>query len=232
MSGAVVIGVGPGIGTSVARAFARDGLPIGLLARSDTTLEAARGAVAAAGVEIYLATADAGAADQLRAGLTGFVEAFGVPDVVVYNAAIIQPDGLGDISAERHLEAWSVNVVGALTAAAQVLPLMAARGDGTFVITGGMPEASPEYLSLSLGKAGVRALVEALDAQFAPAGVHIATVTVDGPVAHGTGLDPDDIAEVYRRLHAQPRSSWEREVLFSAGGTMTPGIQDDDYPSG
>ena len=176
MSGAVIIGVGPGIGTSVARAFARDGLAIGLLARSRTTLEEARRAVVSGtGVETFMATADAADPDQLRTGLTGFVDAFGVPEVLVYNAALIQPDAVGDISGERHLEAWSVNVVGAITAAAQVLPLMAARGSGTFLVTGGMPEASPEYLSLSLGKAGVRALVEALDAQFAPTGVHVAT---------------------------------------------------------
>ena len=91
-----------------------------------------------------------------------------------------------------------MNVVGAITSAAHDLPRMAARGHGTFVITGGMPEAVPDFLSLSLGKAGVRALVEALDAQYAPAGVHVATVTVDGPVAPGTDFDPDDIAEHYR----------------------------------
>jgi NAD(P)-dependent dehydrogenase (short-subunit alcohol dehydrogenase family) len=211
----VIIGVGPGIGRSVALAFARDGLSVGLLARSRATLEEARSAVSNVGVATYVAVADAADPDQLREGLTGFVDVFGVPDVVVYNAALVQPDALGDFSAQRLLEAWSVNVLGAITTAAHVLPLMAARGEGTFVITGGMPEASPQYLSLSLGKAGVRALVEALHTQFAPAGVHVATVTVDGPVARGTDFDPDDIAEHYRRLHGQPRSSWEREVLHA-----------------
>ena len=213
MSGAVVIGVGPGIGTSVARAFARDGLPVGLIARSRSTLAAAREALPDPGVPTYLAQADATEPEQVASALAGFESAFGVPDVVVYNAAIIQRDALGDLDVQRHLDAWSVNVLGAITAAAQVVPRMAARGNGTFVVTGGMPEASPDYLSLSLGKAGVRALVEALDAQFGPAGVHVASVTVDGPVAPGTDFDPDDIAEHYRRLHAQPRRRWEREVV-------------------
>jgi NAD(P)-dependent dehydrogenase (short-subunit alcohol dehydrogenase family) len=215
VSGAVVIGVGPGIGTSVARAFARDGFQIGLIARSGATLDAAQRALPDPGAPTYRATADASDPDQVRAALAGFEEAYGVPDVLVYNAAVIQSDALGGLDVQRHLDAWSVNVVGAITSAAQVLPKMAARGHGTFVITGGMPEAKPDYLSLSLGKAGVRALVEALDAQYAPSGVHVATVTVDGTVGPGTDFDPDDIAEHYRRLHAQPRASWDREVLHS-----------------
>ena len=65
---------------------------------------------------------------------------------------------------------------------------MAQEGRGTIVITGGMPETVPEYASLSLGKAAVRALVELLDQTYGPAGVHAATVTVYGAVAAGDAL--------------------------------------------
>lgn len=41
MPGAIVIGAGPGIGTSVARRLAREGLPVAVLARSQTTVDAA-----------------------------------------------------------------------------------------------------------------------------------------------------------------------------------------------
>ena len=50
--------------------------------------------------------------------------------------------------------------------------------------------------------------------------MHVATVTVAGAVAPGTAFDPDDIAEEYWRLHAQPAGSWEREVLYP--GRPTP----------
>src|SRR6476619_3148685 len=50
-----------------------------------------------------------------------------------------------------------VNVVGALTAAVHVAPRMIDNGGGTILITGGMPTPDPRYVSLSLGKAGVRA---------------------------------------------------------------------------
>jgi NAD(P)-dependent dehydrogenase (short-subunit alcohol dehydrogenase family) len=109
----------------------------------------------------------------------------------------------------------TVNVVGALTAAAHIAPATARRGRGTFIITGGMPEPKPQYVSLSLGKSGVRTLVTLLDQEYGPQGLHVASVTVDGPVAPGTAFDPDDIAEHYWRLHTQPLHEWQQEHVHS-----------------
>ncbi|MGW0483956.1 SDR family NAD(P)-dependent oxidoreductase [Nonomuraea sp. NPDC003214] len=217
VSSAVIIGAGPGIGQAVARRFAREGLSIALVARSGRTLRAVGEAVAAEGVPVL--RLEAGSTDEaaLRAALDEAVRAHGVPDVVVYNAAIIRADRPGELSVRGHMEAWAVNVVGALNAAARLAPAMAARGHGTFLVTGGMPEPKPQYVSLSLGKAGVRTLVTLLDQEYGPAGVHVASVTVAGPVAPGTDFDPDDIAEHYWRLHAQPRAEWEREALHAGG---------------
>ncbi|MEU7833740.1 SDR family NAD(P)-dependent oxidoreductase [Nonomuraea sp. NPDC049129] len=221
MSGAVIIGAGPGIGQAVARRFAREGLPITLIARSEQTLRAVAEAVAPSGVPVVTREADSTDQAGLNAALDQAVSQHGVPDVVVYNAAIIQTDAPGELSVRGHMEAWAVNVVGALNAAAHVAPAMAARGSGTFLITGGMPEPKPQYVSLSLGKAGVRALVTLLDEEYGPSGVHVASVTVAGPVAPGTDFDPDDIAERYWQLHTQPRHRWQQEVLHA--GPTPPG---------
>lgn len=213
MSGAVIIGAGRGIGQSVARRFAREGMPIALVARTKETVLAVAEAVAPSGVPTVSLTADGADEPALRTALDAAAGEFGPPDVVVYNAAIIQRDSPGELSAQQHLAALAVNVVGALTAAAHVAPAMAERGNGSFIITGGMPEPDPRYLSLSLGKAAVRALVRLLDMRYGPAGVHIATVTVAGEVAPGTAFDPDDIAEHYWRLHTQPRHEWDTEIV-------------------
>jgi NAD(P)-dependent dehydrogenase (short-subunit alcohol dehydrogenase family) len=216
MSGAVVIGAGPGIGQSVAFRFAREGMPIALVARTRKTIEAVAEALGPSGVRVVCLVADSTDETALRAALDAAEDELGPLDVVVYNAAIIQSDSPGELPARAQLDAWAVNVVGALTAAAHVAPAMARRGSGSFIVTGGMPEPDPRYVSLSLGKAGVRALVGLLDQEYGPAGVHVATVTVAGAVAPGTPFDPDDIAEHYWRLHTQPRHQWEREVVHSA----------------
>jgi NAD(P)-dependent dehydrogenase (short-subunit alcohol dehydrogenase family) len=213
MPGAIVIGAGPGIGTAVARRFADEGLPVGLIARSRTTVDAAASAVRDIGGEALGAQADVTDEAALRAALDEIVARFGVPDVLVYNAALIQADAVGDLSAAQHLEACAVNVVGAITAVAHLGPRMAAAGGGTILLTGGMPEPVPDVTSLSLGKAGLRALTELLHRQYVDAGVHVATITVAGTVALGTAYDPDDIAEHYWRLHTQPAGAWEREVV-------------------
>ncbi|MER0244679.1 SDR family NAD(P)-dependent oxidoreductase [Streptomyces sp. HSW2009] len=229
MAGAVVVGAGPGIGQAVARRFARAGMSVALIARSQASLsvvaeavrsagtapdDGAGGSAGGGGAEVAAFPADVTDEDGLRAALDAAADRFGVPDVVVYNAAVVRPDRIGGLSTRGHLDAWAVNVLGAHTTAARALPAMAERGIGTFLITSGMPHPRPDYVSLSLGKSGVRTLVSLLDQEYGPAGVHVAAVTVDGPVAPGTEFDPDDIAEQYWRLHRQPRHAWEHDVLF------------------
>ncbi|NYJ03324.1 NAD(P)-dependent dehydrogenase (short-subunit alcohol dehydrogenase family) [Nocardioides thalensis] len=217
MPGAVVVGAGPGIGRSVARRFAREGMSIALVSRTAATVEGVARAVRPLGVAVTPLVADCADESALRSALDTAVAELGVPDVVVYNAAIIQADTAGQLSTRAHLDAWSVNVLGALTAAAHVVPAMARRGSGSFIVTGGMPEPKREYVSLSLGKAGVRTLVDLLHLEYGAAGVHVASVTVDGPVAPGTPFDPDVIAEHYWTLHRQPRAQWQAEVLHTDG---------------
>lgn len=215
MPGAVILGAGPGLGRAIARRFAQEGLPTTLVARSRTTVEAVAATLCDLDVPVLALSADCTDEAALRTALDETYAAFGAPDVVVYNAAIIQADTVGALSAGDHLDAWAVNVLGAHTAAGHVAPLMTARGSGSFLVTGGMPAPKREYVSLSLGKAGLRTLVELLDLEYRAAGIHVASVTVDGPVAPGTAFDPDDIAEHYWTLHTQPQDQWQREILHT-----------------
>src|SRR2546421_54987 len=80
---------------------------------------------------------------------------------------------------------------------------VAAAGGGSILITGGMPEPDPAVTSLSLGKAGVRALTTLLAGEYGSSGIHVATVTVADAVAPGGPFDPDRIAGQYWRLHTQ-----------------------------
>ncbi|MBF8189869.1 SDR family NAD(P)-dependent oxidoreductase [Nonomuraea sp. K274] len=206
MPGLVMVGAGPGIGRSVAGRFAREGLPVALVSRTGGTL----GLDGALGY-----AADCADEPALRGALDQAMDALGTPDAVVYNAAVIRPDSVAEATMSAQVDAWAVNVAGALVTAAHVVPAMAGRGGGSFIVTGGMPEPKAAYVSLSLGKAGVRTLVALLDQEYGPSGVHVATVTVAGPVAPGTDFDPGDIAEHYWRLHTQPRAHWDREILHS-----------------
>ena len=215
MSGALIVGAGPGLGSAVARRFAREGMPVTLIARTTRTLKRVAAEVAHLGGHVSTFPADSTNESALRGALDRATEQQGIPDVVVYNAALIRPDTLGEATLRAHVDAWAVNVVGAVLTAAQLLPAMAQRGSGSFLVTGGMPEPKPGYTSLSLGKAGVRTLIDLLAEEYGPQGIHAASVTVDGPIAPGTGFDPDDIADHYWRLHPQVPDQWERDVLHT-----------------
>jgi NAD(P)-dependent dehydrogenase (short-subunit alcohol dehydrogenase family) len=213
MSGVIIVGAGPGIGTAVARRVAREGLAVGIIARRETTVDSVLEELSDA--DALGVTADVTDEPGLRTALDEIIDRFGVPELLVYNGALVRRDTIGELTARQQLDAWAVNVVGAITAVAHVAPAMVTAGGGTIVLTGGMPQPDPAVTSLSLGKAGVRALTQLLDRAYGPRGLHVATVTVGGAVAPGGPYDPDEIAEQYWRLHQQPPGRWEREVLYA-----------------
>ena len=211
----MIVGVGPGLGASVVRRFAAEGLGVGLIARKASTLADVADNLAPFGVPVTTHRADAGRPDELERALADAVREHGVPDVVVYNAAIVRADAPGDLSVAELTETWSVNVSGVLVAALAMIPAMVERGHGTFLVTGGMPEPDASHFSLSLGKAGVRALASMLADHFGPHGVHVSTVTVAGEIVPHTAFDPDRIADLYWRLHVQSPDLWASEQLFA-----------------
>ena len=152
MPSAIVIGAGPGIGASVIRRLSREGLAVGAIARSRATVESVAASQGAMGL-----AADVTDEVALRGALDEIVDRLGVPSVLVYNAALVRRDRIGELTAQQQLDAWAVNVVGAITAVAHLAPRMVQAGGGTIVLTGGLPEPLPIQTSLSLGKAGVRA---------------------------------------------------------------------------
>lgn len=218
MSGAMVIGAGPGLGAAIALRFAQEGYPISLIARGRDAAQEIAAAVRERGVPALPLQADVTDEGALRSAIDRSVEEYGVPDVLVYNAALIRSDAPGDLTAKQYADAYMVNVVGALTAA-HAIPAMALRGRGSFIITSGMPEPVARYTSLSLGKAAVRALADILHQQYGPHGVHVATVTVYGNIAPGSNFDPHDIAEHYWLVHTQPPDEWELDHPYTGTGT-------------
>src|SRR5579859_5489718 len=95
MAAVVIVGAGPGIGLSVAHRFAAAGMPAGLIARTAASTGTTRAALAATGVPVAEATADAGRDDQLTAALDAITGQFGPPEALIYNAGLIGATGRG-----------------------------------------------------------------------------------------------------------------------------------------
>ena len=152
----------------------------------------------------------------MRKALAGLQVELGDASVLVYNAAGMTYRPLAELGPEQFAADLAVSVVGAFTAAQQVLPAMRAQRSGSVLLTGGgfAFEPMPVMASLGVGKAAIRNLAFSLYADLKDSGVHAATVTICGTVAPGTAFDPDRIADAYWQLHAQPAGAFEREVQF------------------
>lgn len=215
MSGAIVVGAGPGLGEAIAHRFAREGLPVTLIARSRHSVSDIAERIRERNGTAMPVHADVTDEDALRSAIDRSVKEFGVPDAVVYNAALVRRDAPGELTAQQYADSYAVNVIGALTTSARAIPEMATHGRGTFIITSGLPTPAARSTSLSLGKAAVRQLAVILNERYGPAGVHVATVTVHGDIAPGTSFDPQDIAEHYWLVHTQPRDEWELDHPYT-----------------
>jgi short-subunit dehydrogenase len=214
---AAIVGVGPGIGESVARVFARNGFSLALLARNAQKLEALQSELRQEGFGVQVLPADASDTNSLKTALEQVQASLGVPDVLVYNVMSKTAAGVPSLlDPEQVVQDFRGNVLGALTAAQVVAPGMKARGSGTILFTGGGLALKPfkDYASLAMGKAGIRNLTFSLAQELQPVGIHVATVTVAGVVRPNSSFAPDTIATHFWRLHSQPKGAWELEHLF------------------
>ncbi|MEU9335530.1 SDR family NAD(P)-dependent oxidoreductase [Streptomyces sp. NPDC048290] len=217
---ALVVGVGPGLGLALARACAADGHPVALFGRSAGRLKEYRDALVAAGRTAGAYPVDVTDHEGLRAALVRATDELGAPELLVYNAALLVPDTPTGLEPEEFAEALAVNVTGAMVAARTVLPLLAG-GRGSLLFTGGAYalDPSPERTSLSVGKAALRAYVQALHKQrlaLPDNGVQVTTVTVAGRIDGGEPrFAATALAAAYLDLHHRPESAWQAELLYT-----------------
>ena len=223
---AAVLGVGPGLGAAVARRFAREGFAVGLMARGEESLAAAREEIEDTGGTALAVTADATDAASVASAFDQVREGLGEPEVFVYNAGAFQMGGILEISPEQFDDCFRANCSGAFYAAQQVLPAMVERGRGTVILTGATAalRGSARFAALATGKFGLRALAQSIAREFGPQGIHVAHVVIDGQIAtprlreaqpdreESTILSPDAIAETYWQLHVQDPTAWTQEL--------------------
>lgn len=213
---AAVIGVGPGLGASLARRFAREGYAVGLMARSESSLRPVQQEIERAGGRASSYPADATDAGSLGAAFTRLREEHGDPEVCIYNAGAYTVGGILELDPERLESSWKIGCLGGLLMAQQVLPAMLKQGRGTLLFTGATASlrGSARFAGLAVGKFGLRALAQSMAREFGPKGIHVAHVIIDGRIGNGgpDQLAPDAIAETYWQLHQQHPTAWTQEL--------------------
>jgi short-subunit dehydrogenase len=210
------IGSGPGMGLATAERFAKEGFRVVLSARKLNKVQELAAPLRAKGCDVAVETVDASDPSSVASLIDKVENEVGAIDVLHYNAASMRKATLGEQPRDTFNEDLAVNIGGALVAAQAAAPKMFERKSGTILLTGGgfALQPHPDYLSLSIGKAGVRALAQGLFESFKEKNVHIATVTVAGFVTAGS-KDAAAVAEQFWQLHSQPKNSWTVESTYT-----------------
>ena len=79
-------------------------------------------------------------------------------------------------------QAWRVACLGAMVAVQAVIPHMAARGQGTIILTGATAglRGAANFSAFASAKFALRGLAQSLAREYGPKGVHVAHVVIDG----------------------------------------------------
>jgi len=217
MSTFLSIGSGPGMGFATAERFAKEGFQVILSARNAAKTQELAHQLKAKGYKAEARTVDAGDSSSVANLISEVEKQFGSIDVLHYNAASMRKATLLEQPRDTFNKDLSVNIGGALVAAQAIAPKMSERGSGTILLTGGgfALQPHPDYLSLSIGKAGIRALAHGLFESFKEKGIHVATVTV-ATFVNPASEDAAAVAERFWQLHNQPKSAWTAELHYPA----------------
>lgn len=210
------IGSGPGMGFATAERFAKEGFQIVLSARNAEKTQSLAAQLQAKGYKAEARSVDTSDPSSVIALVSEVETQFGAIDVLHYNAASMRKATLGEQPAETFNTDLAVNIGGAQAAAQGAAAKMLESGSGSILLTGGgfALQPSSDYLSLSIGKAGIRALAYGLFESFKAKGVHVATVTVAAFVNPGS-RDADAVADMFWQLHSQPNDSWTVESTYA-----------------
>lgn len=236
----LVMGAGAGIGGTVGRRFAKEGYHAVLCRRSDKQgldrlVETIKGDGNSATGYLLNAVEPNVIEDRVAA----VEKDIGPIEVVVFNlGAQIGDRALKDTTAKAFETGWRLATFGLFRLASAVCPLMEARGQGTILVTSSTASVRGNrgQHSHAAAMGGRRMLCQSLNAEFAPKGIHVAHIIMDGAVdapdtlgkmmgserfqqmreARGMEHDglilPTHVAETYVQLANQHRSTWTHEI--------------------
>jgi len=228
----LVIGAGDGVGASIARAFAREGLTacITRRARNLDQLEATAQSIRDEGLDAIAYGVDARDEAEMIALVDRIEAEVGPLEVVVFNIGANVWFPLTETTTRVYTKVWEMAGLSGFIAAREAARVMTPRGRGTILFTGATASVRgrAEFSAFSGAKHALRALAQSAARELGPKGVHVAHVicdgSIDGSFTRGRISDfqakldrdeilkPDEIAKNYVWLHNQQRSAWTFEI--------------------
>ncbi|MFD0413752.1 SDR family oxidoreductase [Streptomyces sp. NPDC127108] len=172
----LVTGGGSGLGLAIAAEFARLGADLVIASRSAPRLAAARAELAALGGRVATAVCDIRDPDRVTAAFEAAEAAYGLPGVLVNNAAANFPVPAEEMSPNAWRAVLDATLTGTFFMTREFARRhLAADAPGSVINIGASYAwtGGPGFAHSAAAKAGVRSLVETLAVEWGPYGIQV-----------------------------------------------------------
>lgn len=228
----LVVGVGDGLGSAIAKAFAAEGLTVCMTRRPRhlEALERLAAEIRKDGGEARAFGVDARSEEEMEALFATIERDVGPLEVVVFNIGANVRFPIRETTARVFHKVWEMACFAGFLTGREAAKVMAPRARGTILFTGATASVRGRdgFAAFAAAKHGLRAIAQSMARELGPQGLHVAHVVVDGGIdgvftrenrddvegllARDEILKPEDIAANYVWLHRQPRSAWTHEL--------------------
>ena len=206
---AIITGAGRGIGYAVAIALAKEGVNVGLIARSKEQLQEVVKEVESIGVNATFAIADVSNNEEVLKAAELITSELGTIDILINNAGIAKFGNFMDLEIAEWEKIIQVNLMGVYYVTRAVLPGMIEQKSGDIInisSTAGQ-KGAPITSAYSASKFGVLGITESLAMEVRKHNIRVTALTpstvatdlaIDNNLTDGNPdkvMQPEDIAE-------------------------------------
>ena len=225
----IIIGAGPGLGSSLARKFAKEDHHVFVVRRErhSEELNSLCDEIKEFGGSATAIPSDAREEEQVIS-LFSEVAKSGPIDCVVFNIGANVFFSIEETTSRVFRKIWEMGTFAGFLVGREAAKHM--KDKGTIIFTGATASmrGGSGFAAFSSAKFGLRAVAQSLARELGPKGIHVAHTVIDGAIDHpwikenfpdiyklkevDGILNPDDIAEAYYNLHLQEKTAWTHEL--------------------
>lgn len=231
---ALITGASSGIGKATALAFAKAGIDLALVSRSESKLAAVARAAQETGVQAKAYPLDLALIEQVQTEIGKIAADFGDIDILVNNAGMGYTSALPETSLSDWLAVMNLNLTSVFQCTLGVLPLMRDRQSRIIINVASIAgqQAFPNWGAYCVSKAGLIALSKTLAVEERSHGIRVTAICPgavntelwDTPTVHlnfdrSTMLTPENVAQsiLYIALLPEQAAVEELTIMPSAG---------------
>ena len=233
---ALITGASSGIGRETALTFAKAGIDLALVSRSQAKLEAVADAARQHGVQATAYTVDLANVAQVRSQIETVLADFGAIDILVNNAGMGYTGDLMDTSLEDWQRVLDLNLTSVFQCVQAIVPKMRQQKGGTIINVASIAahQTFPNWGAYCVSKFGLLALSKTLAAEERANGIRVMTIspgsvntsiwdtdTVQADFDRTQMLTPEIVAEaILQAATISDRAVVEEFILMPNAGTF------------